>query len=122
MDEHASLDTFFTGQEAARAIFDAIEQAMTHIGLYELHISKSQVAFWHGKVVARVWIPEQYLRGKTAPLVLTLSFPYRHGSPRWKEIVEPAPGRFTHHLELYSTADIDDEVTGWLHARTTAAS
>jgi hypothetical protein len=58
-----------------------------------------------------------------APLVLTLSFPYRHGSPRWKEIVEPAPGRFTHHLELYSTADIDDEVTGWLRdARTTAAS
>jgi hypothetical protein len=35
-------------------------------------------------------------------------------SPRWKEIVEPAPGRFTHHLELHSTADVDDEVQSWL--------
>jgi hypothetical protein len=123
MDEHASLDAFFTGQEAARAIFDAIEQAMTQIGPYELRISKSQVAFRHGKVFARVWIPGQYLHGKTASLVLTLSFPYRHGSPRWKEIVEPAPGHFTHHLELHSSADMDDEVRGWIiDARIDASS
>jgi hypothetical protein len=59
-------------------------------------------------------MPGQYLRGKTAPLVLTLSFPGRNVSPRWKEIVEPTPGRFTHHLELHSVADIDDELGGWL--------
>jgi hypothetical protein len=51
---------------------------------------------------------------KTAPLVLTLSFHKRDPSPRWKEIVEPYPGRFTHHLELYATNDIDDEVRNWL--------
>jgi hypothetical protein len=48
------------------------------------------------------------------PLVLTLSFRSREKSPRWKEIVEAASGRFTHHLELVTTADIDDEVRGWL--------
>ena len=26
---------------------------------------------------------------------------------------EPAPRRFTHHLELYSEAEIDDEVRRW---------
>ena len=36
-------------------------------------------------------------------------------SPRWKEIVEPAPGRFTHHLELYFADDVDDQVRCWLH-------
>lgn len=35
---------------------------------------------------------------------------------------KPTPGRFTHHLELYSTADIDDEVRGWLQDAWTAAS
>jgi hypothetical protein len=45
----------------------------------------------------------------------------RSDSPRWKEIVEPAPGRFTHHLELYDVADVDDEVRGWLRQAWEAA-
>ena len=67
-------------------------------------------------------MPGQYLTGKAAPLVLTLSFRSRKVSPRWKEIVEPTPGRFTHHLELYSTAEIDDQVRGWLQDAWTAAA
>jgi hypothetical protein len=59
-------------------------------------------------------MPEQYLKLPTAPLVLTLSRPYRGDSPRWKQIVQAAPGRFTHHPELYAPEDIDDEVIGWL--------
>lgn len=55
-------------------------------------------------------------------LVLTFSFRSRNESQRWKEIVEPAPGRYTHHLELYSTADIDEDVRGWLQDAWTAAS
>ncbi|MBI5568043.1 MAG: hypothetical protein HY870_24305 [Chloroflexi bacterium] len=60
-------------------------------------------------------LPKQYLR-RAAPLVLTLGFRCRDASPRWKEIVEPRPGRFTHHLELWSLTDIDDEVREWLRA------
>ncbi|MBN2549512.1 MAG: hypothetical protein JXB15_10165 [Anaerolineales bacterium] len=48
--------------------------------------------------------------------MLTLVFPYRDASPRWKDIVEPRPGRFIHHLELFSVEDIDDEVRDWLQA------
>jgi hypothetical protein len=67
-------------------------------------------------------MPGTYLRGRHAPLVLTLSFRHRDPSPRWKEIVEPKPGRFTHHLELYSATDIDDEVCSWLQAAWEAAA
>jgi hypothetical protein len=49
-----------------------------------------------------------------APLVLTLSLPYRDPSPRWKEIVEPSPGMFTHHLELWDLREVDAEVETWL--------
>jgi hypothetical protein len=42
-------------------------------------------------------------------------------SPRWKEIVEANPGRFTHHLELYSKDDVDEELRSWLQDAWTAA-
>lgn len=66
-------------------------------------------------------MPGVYLRGQYAPLVLTLGLRRRHPSPRWKEVVEPAPGRFTHHLELNAAAEIDDEVRSWLREAWAAA-
>jgi len=109
-----TLDEFFKGQEESRQIFEAVQQQVAAIGAAELRVSKSQISFRRRKAFAWVWMPSRYLRGKTAPLVLTLSFPNRDASPRWKEMVAPRPGRFTHHLELYSIADIDEEVHGWL--------
>ena len=74
------------------------------------------------KAFARAWVPDRYLRGGHAALVLTLSFPRPDSSPRWKQIVEPAPGRFTHHLELHAESEIDDQVRGWLHKAWEAAA
>ena len=117
-----TLDEFFAGQEKSWQIFEAVHRAIEAIGPAELRIGKSQVSFRRRKAFAWLWMPGRYLRGTVAPVVLTLSFHSRDDSPRWKEIVEPAPGRFTHHLELYSTADIDGQVRGWLHDAWTAAS
>ena len=117
-----TLDEFFVGQDKSRQIFEAVRHAIEAIGPAELCISKSQISFRRRKAFAWMWMPGQYLRGKTAPLVLTLSFRNRDASPRWKEIIEPTPGRFTHHLELYSSADIDEKVREWLQDAWTAAS
>jgi hypothetical protein len=111
-----TLDEYFKGYEESRKIFNALQKAVNDMGEAELRVTKSQVAFHRKKAFARVWIPEKYLRGRSTPLILTLGFRQRDDSPRWKEIVEPAPGRFTHHLELYSTKDIDGEVRKWLRA------
>lgn len=117
-----TLDEFFEGHEESRLIFDAVRSALDAIGPTELRIGKSEVAFWRRKSVARVWVPAHYLRGKVAPLALTISLRSRDTSPRWKEIVEPSPGHFTHHLELYCPADVDDEVRNWLRGRWTTAA
>jgi len=85
-------------------------------------VTKSQVAFRRRRAFAWAWMPGAYLRGNYAPLVLTLSFRQREPSPRWKEVVEHYPGRFTHHLELRSTAEIDDEVRAWLQEAWSAAA
>ena len=109
-----TLEEFFSGQDESRQLFEAVYRAVRAIGPVELRVSKSQVAFRRRKAFARVWMPSQYLQRKAAPLVLTFCFYERDMSPRWKEIVEPTPGRFTHHLELYSLAEVDNEVCNWL--------
>jgi hypothetical protein len=109
-----TMDEFFAGHDESRQIFDAVRGAMEALGPVEMRISKSQISFRRRISFAWVWIPGRYLRGTYAPLVLTLSLRSRSNSPRWKEIVEPYPGRFTHHLELYSADNIDAEVREWL--------
>lgn len=86
-----------------------------------MRVTKSQISFRRRVGFAWAWIPARYLRGRHAPLVLTVALPERDPSPRWKEIVEPARGRFVHHLELYSVEEIDAEVQNWLRDAWAAA-
>lgn len=106
---------FLVGDRSAQELFEAVRRAVGGIGDASVHVSRShQIAFRRHRTFAAVWVPARYLRGRTAPLVLTVYLPFREPSPRWKQVVEPAPGRFTHHLELWSAGEVDDEVQGWL--------
>jgi hypothetical protein len=82
---------------------------------------RSASAFRYRKNFAYVWLPGQYLRGKTAPLVLLLALPVRLPGSRWKQVVEPSTGHFMHHLELHAAGDVDDEVVSWLRLAWEAA-
>lgn len=108
------MDEFFAGRDESRLIFEAVREAVAAIGPAEIRATKSQVAFRRRRGFAYVWMPGMYLRRDGAPLVLTVGLRRRDGSPRWKQVVEPAPGRFTHHLELYAPAEVDAEVSSWL--------
>lgn len=109
-----TLDEFFQDHEDSRPLCEALLDMAHTLGPVEMTISKSQIALRNNRPFAWIWIPGKYLRGKTAVLVLSLTFRHPDPSPRWKEIVEPAAGRFMHHLELYSFDDLDDEVHAWL--------
>jgi len=107
-------EEFFAGRDESRRVFDALRAAIEEDGPAELRVSKSQIAFARGQVFARAWVPDQYLGAGHPPLVLTLGFRHRDPSPRWKQVVEPAPGRYTHHLELRSEDEIDQQVREWI--------
>lgn len=109
-----TLDDFFAGHDDSRRLFESVKDAITSIGPADIRVTRSQVAFRRHTGFAFVWMPDIYLGKSKVPLVLTIGLRRRDLSPRWKEIVEPAPGRFTHHLELRSESDIDDEVRLWL--------
>lgn len=109
-----TLDDFFDGFEDSRPLFEALAEAIDSLGGAEMTVSKSQVAFSTRRAFAWAWVPDRYLGGGHAPLVLSVSLPRRDDSLRWKQVVEPAPGRIMHHLELQQPEDIDDEARGWL--------
>lgn len=116
------LEEFFAGQPLARQIFGALHARITALGGVELRVSKSQVSYRRRRVFALLWLPGRYLRPPAAALVLTLALRRRQPSPRWKEIVEPYPGHFTHHLELRSAEEIDGEVLAWIDEAWAAAA
>jgi len=121
--EQIPLEQYFAGRDLrARAIVEIVRSAIESIGPADMRVTKSQIVFRHRRGFAWTWMPAQYLRGDVAPLVLTINLNRRDESPRWKEVVEPRPGRFTHHLELRSTEDVDCEVLNWIREASNQAS
>lgn len=112
--DREEIDAFLAGHDDAALIYRALEQLLERLGPFETRVTKSQIAFRRRRGFAWVWIPGRYLRSNVAPLVLSLALTGRDASPRWKEVVETSPGRWMHHLELHSPADIDGEVIAWL--------
>ena len=109
-----TVDDFFNGQDLSRQLFDTVYSMVDEIGPVEIRVTKSQISLRRKKPFAWVWMPSKYLRGEVAPLVLTFVFHRKDASSRWKEIVEPSPVHFTHHLDLFSVIDIDDQVRDWM--------
>jgi hypothetical protein len=112
--EDPALDRFFAGHDRSRRLFDALLVTARTLGPVELRVTKSQVAFRRERPFAYAWIPARYLSGVHPPLVLTVPLRRRDPSPRWKQVVQPRPGRYAHHLELRSTDQIDQQVRDWL--------
>lgn len=116
-----TLDEFFAGHHGSRRLYAVVAQVVAGIGPATIRVTKSQVAFRRRTAFAFAWRPAMYLQ-RSAPLVLTVALRRRDDSPRWKEVVEPAPGRFTHHLELWRESDVDEDVEGWLREAWEAAA
>ncbi len=110
-----TVDTFFSGRPAARSLFDRVEALTEAVGVCTMRVTKSQIAFARRRGFAWVWTPDRYLGAHaTAPLVLSVALARRDDSARWKQIVEPRPGRWMHHLEIHSVDDLDAEVASWI--------
>lgn len=123
MGANPDIDGFFDGRHLAASLFRSVCEAVEAAGPSTIRVTKSQIAFSTRRAFAWVWTPDRYLRSPTlAPLVLSVALPRRDGSTRWKEVVEPSPGRWVHHLEIFRAEDIDVEVLAWLSEARAAAS
>jgi hypothetical protein len=109
------ITAFFADWPESAKIFEALRTAVENLGETKMRVTKSQIAFRRRTGFAWAWVPGRYLGGNRPPLVLSIALRHRDPSLRWKQVVEPARGRFMHHLELTKAADLDDQVRLWLH-------
>lgn len=120
LDDPRTPDEFFDGSPEGRAVYDAVCRSLAGCAPLSTRVSRSQLAFRAERGFAWLWRPDRYVRS-SCPVVLSLALPEPLMSPRFKEVVEPVPGRWMHHLELAGPDGVDPEVEGWLHAAHDAA-
>lgn len=108
------ISEYFVRSARTRRLRDAAIRAIESVGPSTRRTTRSQVAFHRRRGFAWIWAPAMYLTRGAAPLVLSIAAPRRLRSRRWKEVVEPTPGRFMHHLEIRRVRDLDAEVRAWL--------
>ena len=109
-----TLDAFFEGAPAARLVFERLRTLVEGLGPCTFRVTRSQVALRRRRGFAYLWIPGRYLSRPQAPVVLSIALDHALDSPRFKEVVEPSPGHWMHHLEVHDPDDLDAEVVGWL--------
>lgn len=118
--EDRSVEEFFANRDESRELFESLMQMVRNefgSDAVGVRVQKSQVTVEvDGAAAARVWVPAQYLgdRPTFAPLVFSVVLRRRDESPRWKEVVQVGPNRWTHHLEVRSPDQFDGEVLGWM--------
>lgn len=102
------------GHTVALAVFERVRSALEAFGPVDIRTSKSQVAFRRSRGFAYLWLPGLYLGRPGADVVLSIALGRHDPSPRFKEVVQPSPKLWMHHLEIHGVDDVDDEVVGWL--------
>lgn len=108
-----TLERFFDGAADAQELYRAAERMAAELGPHETRVSKSQISFRRRRGYAYLWRPGVYVKS-TVPLVLSLALPRNVDSPRFKQVVHPAPGIWMHHLELTESTQLDAEVRRWM--------
>ena len=121
-DPPGSPEAFLEGSGLGIAVFERLRGLLPDA---DVRVTRSQIAFRQRRAFAWLWRPRRWLGRRAAEIVLSVGLPRRDVSPRWKEVVQPTPRLWMHHLELGSVDEVDDEVAGWLreaadHAANTA--
>jgi hypothetical protein len=105
----------------AAATFGWTCGVLAGLGPVTVRRTTTQFAFRRRIGFAWLWRPGPWLGERGAPAVLSIGLRDHLDSPRWKQVVEPYPGRWMHHLEVRDPAELDAEVAGWLAAAYDAA-
>ena len=79
-------------------------------------VQTSQISFYNRHLFACVSFLKLRKKEKMPPsyLVLTLGLPYPLNSPKVEAVVEPYPNRWTHHIIIQNTRQIDSEILNWI--------
>ena len=102
----------FYAEPLARTIHRAFAHHVLQFPGVTARVTKSQVPFRAQRAFAWTWRPGQYT-SSVIPIVISVALPQRLISERIKEIVEPRPNLWMHHLEITAPEQVDEELLDW---------
>ncbi|HEX8966356.1 MAG TPA: DUF5655 domain-containing protein [Chloroflexota bacterium] len=115
-------EEFFAGHDFGLSVFRKVSLLVKDFDDVSVRTSKSQVAFRRKRGFAYLWLPGQYLTKPSAEVVLSIALGRHDDSSRFKQVVQPAPNQWMHHLEIHELSQIDDGVAAWLREAAERAS
>lgn len=107
---------FFNQKPEAIPLYEAFEnRLLSELEVVVIQPQKSQITLKNRRVFGAVsFLPARKAKDRPDPYItITLGLNRREPSPRIDQAVEPYPGRWTHHLVIGSTEEIDDELMSW---------
>ena len=108
---------FFSEKPAALPLYEAFaKRLLAEIDNVMIKVQKTQISFsnkYNFAFVSFLPVRKAKERPKTY-ITVTFGLRYKKESPRIDAASEPYPNRWTHHMLIASTEEIDDELMGWI--------
>ena len=108
---------FFNGRPEALPLYEAFEKRLlSELEGVVVQPQKSQITLKNRRVFGAVsFLAARKAKDRPNPYVtVTLGLNRRLDSLRVDKASEPYPGRWTHHLVIGATDEIDDELMAWV--------
>lgn len=108
---------FFDKHPEALPLYEALEERiLAEIRDVKIKVRKTQITFSNKHNFAFVSFLPVRKAGERPDIyiVVTFGLSYRRESPRIDAATEPYPNRWTHHMLISRTEEIDDELMGWI--------
>lgn len=107
---------FFIQHEDAKPLFDGIAvRLLERFPETAFKIQKSQIACVSVKTYAALWFPIHPIKDHPdTKLILSFGLDEKIEDPRIREVNEPYPHRYMHHILLSSADELDATILDWL--------
>ena len=108
---------FFGAKPSALPLYEAFRTILCErLPDARIEVKKTQISFFKRYMFAAVSFA-LVRKAKDRPdpfLTITFGLPYRKEATRIDVAVEPYPNRWTHHVMIGSTAEIDEDLLSWI--------
>lgn len=106
---------FFDSMPQMLPIYEAFCQGLEDRGLaFTAKVSRTQISLRNRYVFAAVSLPWRKVKGWPEEyLLVSLGLSYHKESPRVAVATEPYPNRWTHHILLTTSNEVDAELLDW---------
>lgn len=108
---------FFDKHPEALPLYEALEERiLAELRDVKIKVQKTQITFSNKRNFAFVSFLPVRKAGERPDIYIAVTFglSYRKESPRIDAATEPYPNRWTHHMLISQTEEIDDELMGWI--------